>query len=100
MDRLEHPPRPGRVRRPLAVLGASKPQFAVTRADPHQQRRDRPGPPAGYRGLGGKLLASSTLVLIPSAEVSPLDKKKHPPFRITGTLLLTGDGTKIVAPTS
>ena len=49
---------------------------------------------------GGNLLASSTLVPIPSAELSPLDKKKQPPFRITGPLLLTGDGAKIVAPTS
>ena len=37
---------------------------------------------------------------IPSAELYPWGRKKQPPFRITGPLLLTGDGTKIVAPTS
>ena len=49
---------------------------------------------------GGNLLASSTRVPIPSAELYPWGRKKQPPFRITGPLLLTGDGTKIVAPTS
>jgi hypothetical protein len=49
---------------------------------------------------GSNLLASSTRVPIPGAELSQYGKSKRPPFYISGTLLLTGDGTKIIAPTS
>jgi hypothetical protein len=49
---------------------------------------------------GGSLLAASTHVPIPGAELSPYGIHKHPPFQVTGPLMLTGDGTKIVAPTS
>ncbi len=49
---------------------------------------------------GGSLLASSTRVPIPSAELSPPSKNAGKvPFHIPVIPLITGDGTELVAPT-
>ena len=46
---------------------------------------------------GGSLLAASTRVPIPSAQLGPQHKNAN--LRITVMPLMTGDGTKLVAPT-
>jgi hypothetical protein len=50
---------------------------------------------------GSDLRTASRLVPIPAAEIFPLDRAKTPvpPFTIDGPLMITRDGTKIVAPT-
>ena len=49
---------------------------------------------------GGSLLAASMRVPIPSAQLAPPAKNaRKVPFRIPGMPLMTGDGSKLVAPT-
>ncbi len=89
---------PGRVRGQVAVLDGRR--FPAAVPGPHRPRPepDRPDPPARHHRARRNLRAASQRLPIPSNELGPYGRPA--PVSIHEPLLITGDGTRAVAPTS